>query len=188
LEETIHLEHPAVTEAADLGAFGGFNPIVAGIATAAAVGGILVAYYFYRKVYERQRTLPVLKRPDDPIRPLIRPIFAGMENKWWVDELYWAVILNPYISLSRFLADVVDWQFWHDWFHDKVIVGGYNLLSSLLAQPVDQGIIDRTANGIAALTKGGSSALRTMQTGFVRNYALTVFLGVVIIVGYLILR
>jgi hypothetical protein len=30
--------------------------------------------------------------------------------------------------------------------------------------------------------------MRVIQTGFVSNYALSVFLGVVIIIGYLILR
>jgi NADH-quinone oxidoreductase subunit L len=188
LEETIHYHHPAITEATDLGAFGGFNPIVAGIATAAALGGIAVAYYFYRRVYERQRALPAAKRPDDPIRPVLGPVFTGMEQKWWVDELYWAVILNPYIRLSRFLAEVIDWRFWHDWFHDVVIAGGYQRLSYLLAHPVDMGVIDRTANGIADLTKRSASLMRLVQTGFVRNYALSLFLGVVIIVGYLILR
>jgi NADH-quinone oxidoreductase subunit L len=188
LEHTIHLEHPAVTEPESLGVFGGFNPVVAGIATALAVGGILLAYYIYRKVYERQKTLPAAKRPDDPLRPVLGPVFTGMENKWWVDELYAAVIVNPYIRLSQFLGDVIDWRFWHDWFHDRFIVGGYQGMSRLLAQPIDLGFIDRTANGIAAFFKGFSGRLRLTQTGFVRNYALAVFLGVVVIVGFLILR
>jgi NADH-quinone oxidoreductase subunit L len=111
-----------------------------------------------------------------------------MENKWWVDELYWAVILNPYIAISRFLAEAVDWDFWHDWFHDKVITRAYNLLSSLLAVQIDLGIIDGIANGLADLTKALAAWMRRLQTGFVRNYALSVFLGVILIIGYLIIR
>jgi NADH-quinone oxidoreductase subunit L len=187
LENTIHLPHPEVVEG-DVGVFGGFNPYVAGIATAAAVGGILLAYFLYIKLVQRQRDLPAIKRPDDPLRPMIRPVFAGMENKWWVDELYDIVVVRPYINLSVFLAEVVDWRFLHDWFHDRFIVGGYDRLSRFLAEPVDMGGIDGLANGLAVLTKGAANLLRNTQTGFIRNYALAVFLGVVIIVGYLVLR
>jgi len=97
------------------------------------------------------------------------------------------VILNPYISLSRFLADVVDWRFWHDWFHDQLLAGGYNLLTRLLAVRIDLGIIDGFANGLGALVQHSAGSLRRVQTGYVRNYALSIFLGVVIILGYLIL-
>jgi NADH-quinone oxidoreductase subunit L len=109
-------------------------------------------------------------------------------NKWWVDELYQAIIVRPYQALSRFLAEVVDWRFWHDWLHDTLIVGGYNRLAQLMARQIDLGGIDAAANGLAELTKNLSSALRRLQTGYVRNYALAIFLGMVVIIGYLILR
>ena len=43
-------------------------------------------------------------------------------------------------------------------------------------------------NVSGSLTRWLSSRLRRLQTGFVRNYALSVFLGVVIILGYLVLK
>jgi NADH-quinone oxidoreductase subunit L len=161
---------------------------VAILATLLALAGIALAWYLYRRVYLEQQSLPRAKRPDDPLRGFLGPVFTGMENKWWVDELYHYVIVRPYQWLSAFLADVIDWRFWHDWFHDVVIAGGYTRLARLLAYPVDLGIIDRIANGLADLTKMLAGSLRRIQTGFVSNYALSVFLGVVIIIGYLILR
>ncbi len=66
-----------------------------------------------------------------------------MEHKWFVDEAYQFLILNPYAAVSSFLADKVDWAFWHDWFHDKVIAGRYNWLSRvLLNEYADQRGID----------------------------------------------
>ena len=41
---------------------------------------------------------------------------------------------------------------------------------------------------VMVLLQQGAGRLRKIQTGFVRNYALVVFLGVVLIIGYLILR
>ncbi len=73
-----------------------------------------------------------------------------MEHKWFVDEFYAAVILKPYTAISRFLADVIDGRFWHDWFHEKVIAGTYNFVSkTVLDLRVDQQFIDAIANGWA---------------------------------------
>jgi NADH-quinone oxidoreductase subunit L len=132
--------------------------------------------------------IPPARRPDDPLRQVLGPVFTLWENKYWVDELYWTVILNPYVALARFLAEVVDWRFWHDWFHDTILWHGYNRLSGFLAGAFDLGVIDGIANGLAGATVGFSGTLRRIQTGFVRNYALSVFLGVILLIGYLILR
>jgi NADH-quinone oxidoreductase subunit L len=142
----------------------------------------------YSWYYNQQQDLPPAKRPDDPLRRWLGPIFTGMENKWWVDELYWAIILRPYITLSRFFAEVIDWRFWHDWFHDTVIARSFKSLAAFLAGAFDLGFIDGIANGLASITVGFAGRLRRIQTGYVRNYALTVFLGVIVIIGYLILR
>jgi len=192
LEHTIHLEEAAaeahVGEAvAEAAAAGGFNPVVATISTLLALVAIFLAWLLYIQRYQEQQKLPAARRPDDPLRGLIGPVFTGMERKWWVDELYWAVILNPYIALSKFLAEVVDWRFWHDWFHDKVITAGFNLGTNLLNLRIDLGIIDGIANGLATVTKGLAAQMRRIQSGYVRNYALSVFIGVILILGYLIL-
>jgi NADH-quinone oxidoreductase subunit L len=177
LEHTIRVIHPAE-----------FNIIAAVIASIVALSGLFLAWLVYSRRYRKLQELPPEKRPDDPLRQVLGPVFTGMENKWWVDELYWALILNPYIKLARFFAQVVDWRFWHDWFHERLIAGGYNWLSGFLSVPIDLGFIDGIANGIASLTVRFAGSLRKIQTGYVRNYALTVFIGVVIIIGYLVLR
>jgi NADH-quinone oxidoreductase subunit L len=58
----------------------------------------------------------------------------------------------------------------------------------LLAVQVDLGGIDAFANGLAAAIGRLAARLRTIQTGYVRNYALSIFIGVVLILGYLLLR
>jgi NADH-quinone oxidoreductase subunit L len=177
LEHTFEEIHP-----------GEFVPLIAGFASLMAILGITLAWYLYTRRYQELLKIPRTKRPDDPLQQIIGPVFTVFENKYWVDELYWAVILRPYIWLSRFLAEQIDWRFWHDWFHDTVIARGFRGLARFLAGPFDLGIIDGIANGLASLTVRLASNLRLIQTGFVRNYALSVFLGVVIILGYLIFR
>ena len=113
----------------------------------------------------------------------------GMENKWFVDEGYFAVFINRYVDLAKFLADYVDWRFWHDWFHEKVIAAFYIWLSNIaLNKYADQRGIDAFANGLGTVTQWFSGQLRKLQNGFVRSYALSVLLGVVLILGYLLFK
>ncbi len=168
---------------------GEFVILVAALSTGLALLAIFLAWLIYNpKRYESFMAIPAAKRADDPLRSMIGPFYEVLKNKWYVDELYWAVILNPYIALSKFLADVIDWRFWHDWFHDVVIAGGYRLLARVTAVRIDLGGIDAVANGLGDAAKNMAAAFRRLQTGYVRNYALSIFVGVVIILGYLVLR
>jgi NADH-quinone oxidoreductase subunit L len=188
LENTVKIEE-AVKEV-NIGAEATvtFDWVVASISTALALLAFVLAWWIYDRRYKEMLKLPQAKRTDDPLRSALGPVFRLLEHKYWVDELYWAVILNPYIALSRFLAEQVDWRFWHDWFHDVVIAGGYRLVSRGLSMQIDSGIIDATANGLATVTQRLAAYLRRFQNGYVRSYALWVFAGVVVIVGYLIIR
>ena len=162
--------------------WGGFNPLLALLVLLLA----LIAIYLSWLIYGRK---PLEAGQKDPLKQPLGAFFTGMENKWFVDEFYAAVILKPYGAISRFLADVIDGRFWHDWFHEKVIAGTYNFVSkTVLDQRVDQQFIDAIANGLGNLTRAASSRLRRLQNGFVRSYALAVLLGVVIILGYLLLK
>jgi NADH-quinone oxidoreductase subunit L len=155
---------------------------VAGLSTLLAVAAI----YFSWLIYGRN---PLRSGETDPLKKRFAGVFTVLENKWYVDELYQALIVTPYVKISQFLADVIDWRFWHDWFHENVIAGTYNWLSSIaLNRYADQRGIDAFANGLATVTQWLSVVLRRIQNGFVRSYALSVLLGVVLIVGYLILK
>ncbi len=187
LEHTIKIEEAVQAIHAGEAAESGFNFLVAGTSVGLALIGVFLAWLLYSRRYRKLQQLPAGKRPDDPLRPILGPIFTLFEHKYWVDELYWAVILNPYIVLSRFLADVIDWRFWHDWFHDKAIAGSYNWLTRLLSIRVDLGFIDATANWLGSSTQALAGRMRLLQTGYVRTYALSVFIGVVLILGYLII-
>ncbi len=168
LEHTLH--HAHVTE---------FNLQVAGLSVLFALAAILLSFVLYGRE-------PMKKGQPDPLRRILGPIFVGMENKWWVDELYEFLFIRPYIWLADFLADVIDWRFWHDWFHDSVLGAFYRNGSRWLAEAFDLRVIDGAANGLAALTKGAATRLRVLQSGYVRNYALAVLVGGILVLSYFI--
>ncbi len=161
---------------------GEFVMSVALISTGLALVAIFISWLLYGRN-------PLKAGQIDPLKKPLGFLFTGMENKWFVDEIYQTVILNPFAKLSEFLADVVDWRFWHDFVHDTVIAGTYNWLSNIaLDRYADQKGIDAFANWLGTATQWLSGTVRKVQNGFVRSYALSVLLGVVFIIGYLILK
>jgi len=158
------------------------NLPVAGISTLLALAAIAISWWLYGRN-------PLKKGQIDPLKKPLGFLFTGMENKWFIDEIYWAVFIDRYVDIARFLADVVDWRFWHDWFHEKVIAGTYNWLANIaLNRYADQQGIDAFINALGKATQWASAATRKVQNGFVRSYALSIFLGVILILGYLLLK
>jgi NADH-quinone oxidoreductase subunit L len=90
--------------------------------------------------------------------------FAGLHrlltNKYYVDELYDAAIVGP----IRLVSEEGLWK------------------------GVDVRVIDASVNGAATAVGGSGRALRRLQTGSVRVYAASLFLGVVGILGYYLWR
>ncbi|MBX3036131.1 MAG: NADH-quinone oxidoreductase subunit L [Anaerolineales bacterium] len=172
LEYTLgHVEYPP------------FDLPVAITSTVLALIAILISWLIYgRNPLKKANQLDPLKKP-------LGFIFTGMENKWYVDEIYNALIRQPFKRFGAFLADVIDWRFWHDFVHDTVIVGSYNWIGQIaLNQYADQKGIDRFFNSWADVSNYIAANLRKIQNGFVRSYALSVLLGVVLILGYLIFK
>lgn len=159
-----------------------FDFVVAGVSTALALTAIAISWLLYGRN-------PLKAGQVDPLKKPLGFVFTGMERKFYIDEAYKFLILDRFNDLSRFTAEVIDWKFWHDWFHDKAITGSFLWVSrTFLTEYADQKGIDAFANGIGAFTKDVSTRLRVLQSGFVRSYALFVLVGVVAILGYLLLK
>ncbi len=156
------------------------NPTVALGSTVLALAALALAWLIYG------REAMAAGEPD-PLEAA-GGLFTFLNRKWYVDELYDLLIVRPYVRLAWFAAEVLDGRFWHDWFHDTIIARGFHALTEVLSQGVDVGFIDTLANGLADFTTGAARWLGRLQTGYVRNYALSVLVGVVAILAYLLLR
>lgn len=80
-------------------------------------------------------------------------ISKTLENKWYVDELYDRVIVNPLNSLGKFID-----------------------------QKLDRKGIDGTVNGVGQFVQWGGSKLRLLQNGQVGNYLFGLVLGMVVLI------
>ncbi len=139
------------------------------ISTLVALSGIYLAYaMYYRKSISPEKLKEKFAFP-----------YKVLYNKYYFDELYHAIIINPVLKFSGFLfgkvdVGVVDW-----------LVNGAGRLTVLLSdakQWFDSRIVDGGVNGIAAVTRKAGSGMRKIQTGQLQNYAFVIFFGLVIII------
>jgi NADH-quinone oxidoreductase subunit L len=80
----------------------------------------------------------------------------------------------------------------HGWYIDEgvaeTVSGPLAVLANAFSFRVDLGFFDATVNGLARLTAQTGRQLRRVQTGYVRNYALGIGIGAVIILFYVATR
>ncbi len=185
--ELIHFLEYSVANVHPYAPQGGvFNPIIAFPALAVGLGGIFLA----RSIYGRGRALrPYSNRGRDPlaINPSTGSIFSLANARLYWDEFYDRVFVRPFERIAHFLAHTLDWNFWHDYFHNTVITKGFNAIGRLLSQPLDLGIIDGAVNGVARLARWIGGRGGSVQNGYVRTYAVSIMLGVIFVIILLLL-
>jgi NADH-quinone oxidoreductase subunit L len=86
-------------------------------------------------------------------------LHRAVYNKWYIDELYDFIFVNPCKALGRFL-----WK-------------GFDVV-----------IVDGIVNGVAKVVMAFSGVFRYMQSGFVYDYSWSMAFGVVVILGYYIFK
>jgi len=106
----------------------------------------------------------------DRLAQVLRPLYQLSWHKWWFDELYDFVFVRPTLAVSRFVAFVLDRglidSFLHAW------AWTYRALSAVVAIVGDRWIIDNAVDTFAEKTWNAGLALRTVQTGRLRQYVM----------------
>ncbi|MBE2270316.1 MAG: hypothetical protein IAE80_18920 [Anaerolinea sp.] len=161
---------------------GEFNLVIA----LAALGLAIVAIIVAANVYGRDKGV-VNHRDPLALRRETAPLWSLANARMYWDETYNRIAERPFNAVSQFLANTLDWAFWHDYVHDTVIYKGFNAIGDLLSKPVDLGIIDGVVNGMGRLARLISGGLRPVQTGYVRTYAITLLVGVVLVIIVILL-
>ena len=111
-----------------------------------ALAGMVTAFRYYLR---------------DPTRPealasRYPTLYRMLSHKYWVDELYDALVVRPTSAVARALSVTFDAR-----------------------------IVDGAVNGIATLAGEAGALLRRLQTGHVPAYVLSILVGAVVILGYL---
>ena len=107
-----------------------------------SVGGALIALLFAWKKFSQYEKVEVSETGIGKV----------MANKWYVDELYDKIIVQPLQSLATFFNQVVE-----------------------------KNIIDGLVNGVGKAVNYGSRQIRLLQSGLVGNYILLMVIGMLVL-------
>ena len=121
-----------------------------GVSTAIAALGIFIAW----RIWVKRRIIA------DRFAEAYPGLYRLLLNKYFVDELYDAAVVQPIKVAS----------------------------TEGLWRGFDVKLVDGAVNGVAAIVSASASTLRRLQTGSVRTYAGSLFVGVVVILGYYLWR
>ncbi|MDW8171098.1 MAG: proton-conducting transporter membrane subunit [Anaerolineae bacterium] len=155
-----------------------FNVGIAGLATLVAAGAIALAH----RLYKGKQAVRDENRDPLELIPNARLVFnASLARLYW-DMAYERLIVVPYQRVGKWLYEVVDWRFLHDYFHDVIIKRGYDNVGKFFSKVFDVNIIDGTVNGVGWVVRQFSGRVRGLQTGYVRTYAIALLFGVVAVV------
>ncbi len=115
------------------------------VAVASALLGLAVAFWLY------------IRQPGKPeqLAKSMKPVYNTLLNKYYVDELYAAVIIKPLMWISTNVL----WRF------------------------VDVAGIDGTVNGIATGATSIGDTVRHTQSGNTRSYAVWVVIGALLVIA-----
>jgi NADH-quinone oxidoreductase subunit L len=114
-----------------------------------AVAGIGLAYF----LYERRAGLTLR------LRDRVRPLHDFLANKWYFDDLYDALFVNPGRSFGRYGRTVIESSF----------VQGFII------------------GGATRVVSAGSALARGVQTGYLRAYALLLLVGASAVLLYFLI-
>ena len=97
----------------------------------------LLGWFFADLMYRRKPQLA------DSAEQKAKPLYTLIWNKYWVDELYGAVIVRPVLAFSRNVLDL----------------------------GIETGVVDGANTAMTATANGASACIRRMQSGNIRSYA-----------------
>ena len=115
--------------------------MLTGISVAFGLAGLALSYYMY----------VINPKAPEGITSALGGLYTLVYNKYFVDEAYDAVIVNPIVQGSR----------------------------SILWHAADQGLIDGMVNGVGSQARGIGGWLKRLQSGNIRSYATWVVVGAV---------
>lgn len=112
----------------------------------------------------------------DKLAVLFAPIHKVLKNKYYVDEVYWALVVTPTNKIAQALA----------WFDsnviDRIFVDGFGVIAewwSRVQSWLDDHVVDGAVDGAGWTANGLGSLARRLQNGLVQNYLLIITVALV---------
>jgi len=148
-----------------------FNGLAAGITLIFVVIGVVAAWMLY--IAKRVEPAQLIGE-----KGVMHGIYRFLENRWYINAIYYKVFVNPLIEGSQIILD-------------RFEVGGIEKVSGAVATLgiyisrfgnwIDRNLVDTASDDVAVDGESFSRVVRKIETGVVEQYALIFAIGVVVI-------
>ncbi len=154
-----------------------FNWVPLGISLFVALGGLSLGWLVYKDIKAGQA---------DPLQKALGPLYAFLQNKWYIDEFYAVYVIKPVVWVSEVFTS--QWM-------DKGVIDGIlhfvgsatiaigNGVRNYFDKPIINDLIGDKLGAYWTFQPAGR-VLRKVQTGRIQNYFLSA-LAILLVVGAL---
>ncbi len=136
------------------------------VALGSGFAGLLIGGALYL------RSLTLVER----LAQIFAPIHKLLKNKYYIDEIYWALFVRPTGKLAQGLS-------WFDFnVVDRIFVDGFGWIATLWSKIqswIDDHVVDGFVDGTGWSAMNLGALARRVQTGFVQNYLLVITMALV---------
>jgi NADH-quinone oxidoreductase subunit L len=167
-------------------ALGGHNQLATWLAPSFEAPGAAIGAVAGAVVGEAAAGAEALELTLMAVSSLIALAGIGLAAFVWLKRRAIAqAMADAYPGLHRLLLN----KYYVDELYDTAIVQPIRIGSQeALWRRFDVGVIDAAVNGTGSVVAAGADVLRRLQTGSVRAYAGSMFVGVVVVLGYYLWR
>lgn len=137
-----------------------FNIVPLLVSFLVSLGGLAIGWLVYKNIPAGAK---------DPLERSIGNIYSVLRNKYYIDELYQKVFINP----SIVLAEKVVYEF-----TDRRVIDGFlhwiarvtSVIGNFLRNAIDKPIVNGFGDFVGEITKRVGFVIRPIQTGRVQQY------------------
>ena len=126
-------------------------PLHEGVVMAGSSVLAIISYFAGVKLFKKHMFV------KDVVGSFFAPFEKVLSNKYYVDELYGVIVINPIKKFSTISANIID-----------------------------KYIFDGAVNGIGSQVKKIGSGLRALQTGDIQTYALMMVMGLLVLIFFIL--
>jgi NADH-quinone oxidoreductase subunit L len=150
-----------------------FDPVPLIVGSAAGLLGLFLGWWIYGRK-------PLAAGQPDPLEVKMGSLYTVLKNKYYIDEIYNYVFVQPAGRFAVWMGDVFDRKGIDGVLHG--IARGALRLSQAF-RSFDTKVVNGGADGLAASIKSAGHWLRDIQTGRVQNYLLLALVSVVLLIA-----
>jgi NADH-quinone oxidoreductase subunit L len=143
------------------------------IGSAAGLLGLFLGWWIYGRK-------PLAAGQPDPLEVKMGALYVVLKNKYYIDEVYNYVFVQPTKRFSAWMGDVFDRKGIDGVLHG-IARGAMRLAFAF--RSFDTKIVNGGADGLAGGVKSFGHWLRDIQTGRIQNYLLLALVSVVLLIA-----